>query len=595
MSLNTLSVTELWHLAKSQYQRASYQSALDTFHIISEKDSASLELLEYLASTCSKLSKWEDALKWGRHAIGLDPRNARGYLCVGKILQKMGKKKRAIAIYDVGCAKVLPMDAQYSKLLKVRDQATGTESKANNRDPMEVLPAELLLFVFEYVGFREMVKCLRISKGWKSFLTGFPELWRTLDLSKAKPGRIKTKFINSCIKNSAYSLETANLGGFSEFQTYMAMAKCCKSLKSLEIPANCSMGENTILQVIDKMKSLEKLLFGTAFSLTNINRILSELPKLKELRLWDLRWESFNRQVLIPQAHHFPRCETLKLLDCRSAMPVSTPSRVEPRALMSMYLFEEILPDNLPAIETLIFSAICPSTPLNLEKYESLKQLQLINCTFFGDVKLPPNLTDLLVSGVDGKKLTAQNLTQLDRLEIGECKTPQLVVQKLLCEETPTQLARDELEQDNMWRRPDMSLERDNVETVPCSKLKTFKIESRQWLASAFDNIMRRQDDLEESLTHPRLSEIENLVLKGGGVDDGVLESVMLDQRKTFTSNLRQIAFDTTKISGLTVKLLIEKQEHLQAIWLVNCENVGEDTVEWAREKGVDVQVRRRG
>jgi len=29
-------------------------------------------------------------------------------------------------------------------------------------------------------------------------------------------------------------------------------------------------------------------------------------------------------------------------------------------------------------------------------------------------------------------------------------------------------------------------------------------------------------------------------------------------------------------------------------IWLVNCESVGPDVVEWAQRRGVDVQVRRK-
>jgi hypothetical protein len=231
----------------------------------------------------------------------------------------------------------------------------------------------------------------------------------------------------------------------------------------------------------------------------------------------------------------------------------------------------------------------------DLREATSIRSITLINCKFDNEIFLPSSLTTLLLSGIGLTEVASQNLPLLERLEIRSCKKPQELVGKLLNEPSISSVNHDidyTPADDLGWR----NLSTANTETkvdqyLGFSKLKTFKTESREWLAATFHNIMRREDDLEETLSHPRLSELENLVLKGGGVDDNILESLI--PKRDFPTSLQQVAFDSTKITGVTVKLLVESQRDLNTIWLVSCEGVGNDAVEWARGKGVEIQVRR--
>jgi hypothetical protein len=238
---------------------------------------------------------------------------------------------------------------------------------------------------------------------------------------------------------------------------------------------------------------------------------------------------------------------------------------------------------------------------------KSLTHLQLENCQFTGvnspalPVWFPNSLKILQISGVIGMRLEEHNLPHLDRLEIGSCSRPQDIVEKLL-HEGPI-LVNDtlapSLDTGNTWADPNSHQQirggqaTHDTQLPNFCRLKTFKIECKPWLANAYNSIMRRMDDLELTLTHPRLSEIENLVLVGGGVDDTLIEGVM-EESRSFSRNLSQIAFDSARISGISMKLLVEQEKNLEAIWLVNCDGVGSDAVEWAQGRGVNVQVRRK-
>lgn len=237
-----------------------------------------------------------------------------------------------------------------------------------------------------------------------------------------------------------------------------------------------------------------------------------------------------------------------------------------------------------------------------------LTHLQLVNCTFNAfspagplPVWFPDRLEVLQINGAKGMKLEEQVLPHLDRLEIGNCSKPQEIVEKLL-HEGPVpgdETVAHNINTDDMWAEPGTNqqvLGGPTLHDAPprgFSKLKTFKIECKPWLAAAFNSIMRREDDLELTLTHPRLSEIDNLVLVGGGIDDTLMESVF-EKWRTFSRTLSQIAFDSARISGTSIKLLLDEEKNLKTIWLVNCDCVGLDAVEWAQGRGVVVQVRRK-
>lgn len=323
IGLSSLSVAELWHLGRKQFQDGLYKPALKTFTALAEKQNPTIELSELLSATYAKQQSpaWDEALKWGRHAIHLDRRDARGYLCTAKILIKMNHKKRAIALYDVGIEKCHPKDPNLQRLVNSRDAATGTVVSPTNRDPLSVLPPELVLDIFDRLRFRQTVKCLRVSKSWKAFLTSWPELWKSIELGGAR--NIRPSFVRDCIRYSGYKLEVANLGAFSHIKTFGDMAKCCKRLKSLEISNNNAIGMEPFLGILDKTPSLQVLTVGISIHAVMIQHILQILPKLKEVRFLSVKW---NREVLPTRPANAPfKHDTLQHFECCVENPQNLP------------------------------------------------------------------------------------------------------------------------------------------------------------------------------------------------------------------------------------------------------------------------------
>lgn len=58
----------------------------------------------------------------------------------------------------------------------MHDRLTRQLSPAHAIDPLTVLPVELVEMVMEHLSFRTMVRCLRVSKGWKVCLLVFDHL-----------------------------------------------------------------------------------------------------------------------------------------------------------------------------------------------------------------------------------------------------------------------------------------------------------------------------------------------------------------------------------------------------------------------------------
>jgi F-box/TPR repeat protein Pof3 len=316
VNLSTLSRTELWQLSRKQYSDGNYKSALATSTVLTDHSSVDSELSELLAFINCKLEIWDKALDWARHMIKQDAQDARGYLCTGKILTKMGRKKRAIAIYDIGLSKIRQNDPNLKKLMSVRDAATLVQVSPNLKDPLTVLPTELALEIFHLAGFGATVKSRRVSKSWNGFLTAWPELWTTLELPEH--GQVRSKFVKNCVKYSQYKLQHAHLGHFSDMKTIVAILKCCK-LKSLSFSANSRLPidvSRDLIRYLRDSASLEALTVPFISDQDCIAGSLYKLPNLKECRF---------SNVLSSAPFEFPGNEqflhsSLKVFECWGAL-----------------------------------------------------------------------------------------------------------------------------------------------------------------------------------------------------------------------------------------------------------------------------------
>ena len=86
---------------------------------------------------------------------------------------------------------------------------------------------------------------------------------------------------------------------------------------------------------------------------------------------------------------------------------------------------------------------------------------------------------------------------------------------------------------------------------------------------------------------HPRLQELEELSL----IDDVSLVDQRISAIVESLPKLRYLNLSGSKVTGVGVKEAL-KLKHLERLVLDDCRDLGFDAVEWAREKGVQVQYR---
>lgn len=88
-------------------------------------------------------------------------------------------------------------------------------------------------------------------------------------------------------------------------------------------------------------------------------------------------------------------------------------------------------------------------------------------------------------------------------------------------------------------------------------------------------------------LTHPRLKELEELRLPQlQKCDDTTVEQIV----KAFPK-LRLLDLSATQITGVGVKTAVNSG-HVTELVLNDCQEIGKDAIDWAREKGIRVKAR---
>ncbi|KAF9155627.1 hypothetical protein DFQ26_009672 [Actinomortierella ambigua] len=74
-----------------------------------------------------------------------------------------------------------------SLTLLLQDLELVMKNEARILDPFVLLPLELILNIFEMVPFEKRCVCTRVSKKWRSTLTGVSKLWADLDFTFPRP------------------------------------------------------------------------------------------------------------------------------------------------------------------------------------------------------------------------------------------------------------------------------------------------------------------------------------------------------------------------------------------------------------------------
>lgn len=183
--------------AKRAFDRAILQLSRDH----NEDTSILISILDLRLEARLKMGDFDAAAKDARSMLRYDRTDARGYLRCGQLGRLKSDFAGAQTWYQQGLKNVPQNHEGYRKLAslsaKMIDKIAALQNK--RRDPLTVLPLEIIHMVYGYLDLQEATSCLRVSRLWRNNLLATHSIWKTFDLTGIKKP-MKVKHLQACIR-----------------------------------------------------------------------------------------------------------------------------------------------------------------------------------------------------------------------------------------------------------------------------------------------------------------------------------------------------------------------------------------------------------
>ncbi|KAI1657202.1 hypothetical protein F4813DRAFT_360641 [Daldinia decipiens] len=203
-----------------------------------------IRALDSLIATYEMLFKLDKCLNLAVGMVNLAPREPKVYLRLGKILRLKSKQTLAYHMYRQGIELVERKNPDHSLLPKLRAQRDRVATLAAF-DPITKFPIELVRMTFEFLDFKTLCRCLRVSKAWNNILTKsntLRDLWhvQTYKLTqRTHPGIRRMlptfKAYNKYGKNALRELSIDGLSHFLQWCKFSQVMEISQQLKVLKL------------------------------------------------------------------------------------------------------------------------------------------------------------------------------------------------------------------------------------------------------------------------------------------------------------------------------------------------------------------------
>ncbi|MCH0630042.1 tetratricopeptide repeat protein [Kocuria palustris] len=303
------------------------------------------KVLDQRAATYEKLGNFAKALADARALVAKDPLNCKGYLRLGKLLEKRGDLTGALSTYSQGItkiksafkqSKIKPPPKQYQALKENHErlqamvktpaqhgvpELTGKRTSSTSfstavpkktrvlgRDPFNMLPLEIIELIFRQIPLPCVLQCHLVCKRWYSSLIQLPSLYRLdcrlgvtvpqfergVQLVKRISSFTRLKEISSVKIKHAANLERCLRCMITEPGLFFQNIDISDRQFSLSswIHLMSKSGWTT-----HNFKRVTKLSLGLVSLMTYGNILLSIFPNLKRLRVLILR-SDMDREAL---------------------------------------------------------------------------------------------------------------------------------------------------------------------------------------------------------------------------------------------------------------------------------------------------------
>jgi F-box/TPR repeat protein Pof3 len=601
---------EYQEIGRSYYKLKQYEKALETFSKGIET-CPTADLYDHRAATYEKLGNFNAAVKDGRGMIRLNKKDVKGYLRTASVLEKMEKHDTALGIYKYGMKNVpvgdknfkvgdvfhfslfepfryqatitleylrntqLPCQslidellftafhldwiADYYQLLQqLHDRLTRKLSPASAFDPLTVLPAELAEMVLEYCSFRHMVNCMRVSRGWRDYLSKLSKLWMHLDLSGARRP-VPRSFINAAFKRSEFRMTRVTVHRFEHINVIRDLVAAAKDLSELELISLPHVLDAMLVDIVKSAPKLKKFTIKEEIPQNTAVEILHARPALELVSFGALN----SKQMAPTWAASFGNLRTLS---------INWPASKNAASFGLTRLLSRT-----PCLESLSLSQILDldspwGWPIEVTQLPPLKSLVLKTVIIEELPLVPPTLQRLVVENVSGRWNLSNDRT-MDR-----CCVPELTHLTLS--------GFSGLDLNALSRLLDVCTHNSETQTcLPGKPLQSLSLRgllnpnyTRMYIPRTPKSILGQS---------PRIltPALEFLDIATMPCDDDTIEELL-----THKTGLQTIDISHTKISGASIKMLADKLPTLKRIKANNCTKInGRDAIHYAERKGISV------
>ncbi|KAF2864858.1 hypothetical protein BDV95DRAFT_588191 [Massariosphaeria phaeospora] len=553
--VQTLSSDDYEQLGRSYYKKKQYEKAVEAFTTAIETSTSATaisSLYDRRAATHDKLENLNAALQDGRDAIRANKQDVRGYLRTASVLEKKNMLDKAVAIYAYGL-KHVPVEHrdEFALLQQLHDRMTRKLAPAEAIDPMHILPMELWSMVIEYLSFKHRVKCIRVNRAWKNYITKQPHLWTDLDLSGAqKP--VGRKFIRNAINHSNYGVTRAVIHRFQHADVLRNIASACKSLTTIEILSLDLMLSSSIVEMAQCARGLRKVIVSTDMTMDAASQILRFCPHLEhaEFRAIDFFFQDPEWKGPFTNLH------TLKIYGMKKNMRTMVQLNLRHLVTQTPLLHTlELRNWNNPADIGLGFDLA--SVPL--------KHLTLSDVNMRWMPHLPPTLetlywqptsgTDLFIPpDADTNDYPLPKLSSFSLHDAHELRLDDFTTLLGTDDDPPTSTPLTHISLKGHYNRKDLTLFSPAGLFTTSPRLLTPSLHTL-----SLNTMEVTDDDIEALLTHP-------------------------------VSGLRAVHLASTRVTGASVQMLADALPQLASLNLDLCAGIrGRGAIEYARTKGVAV------
>ena len=413
--------------------------------------------------------------------------------------------------------------------------------------------------ILEYLPFRHMVNCMRVSKGWHNYLSKLSKLWMHLDLRGARKP-VPRSFVNSAFKYSDLRMTSVTLHRFEHMDVIRNLAKAAKELTQVEILSLPHAVSASLVDIVKNSHNLKKLVVHPNITADAVEQILDARPGLEHVAF----------HAVLPSSHpikwtkQFYHLHTLSL----NCVEKITTSNLDLAKLFS--LTPSLRSFSLCHVRTSEISD--RSWPMDASKLPPLTKLVLRRLLFDHHITLPHTLQHLVIDNDNGRLARYPNNPSFPHPRL-----PDLVYLSL----AGFSIGPEKLE----WLLD--SYFEDGVRK-PLTDGKPLQHLSLRCHLDPETTLFRGPKSV---VCHsPRIltPALQSLDLGTTPCDDDDIEHLL-----TYETGLTDIDLSDTKITGASIKMLVDKLPSLKHIRVDNCTRInGRDAIEYAERKGVAVSYR---